>query len=572
MENNQHISTFNRVWAKVILSVLLRHNVSHFCIAPGSRSTPLTLEANRLQRAHLAQVHTHFDERGLGFFALGLAKSTQKPVAIIVTSGTAAANLYPAIVEARQTGVNLFVLTADRPAELQECGANQAILQENMFGQYPVACINLPNPSTIYNPQWLVSMLTQKAFEQSQNAGVVHINVPFTEPLYNAIESQIDQHSWLVPIQSWLNQNKPWAIHSIMQQEVVMHAHWDNWRTKRGVIITGRLPLEQTMGIQSWTDTQGWILLTDVQSGVSASLPYADIWLANKTVRKKLLQADIIVQLGSGIVSKRLNQFIGEFNGEYWIVDETTRLVDPFHHKHTRFQAKAHHWLRAHPPLRQNPWLIEPLALSKFCARFIEEKVGGGLNEASLAHHIGRVLPNNGVLFLGNSLFVRLVDALGTLPENYPIFTNRGASGIDGLVATVAGLSLGSNRPVVAMLGDISTLHDLNSLALLRKVNQPTVIFVINNNGGAIFDMLPVDNTVKDELYRMPQNTEFAEAASLFKLKYAAPFTWADLNSILKQAYSRRVATIIEIKVNPNGASQLYKNLIEQIADATIGA
>ena len=133
------VSVFNRCWSKVILETLVRQGVSHFCIAPGSRSTPLTLEAVRLQNASRATCHSHFDERGLGFFALGIAKSTQAPVAVIVTSGTAAANLYPAIIEARQTGVNLIILTADRPPELWECGANQAIVQQNMFADYPVA-------------------------------------------------------------------------------------------------------------------------------------------------------------------------------------------------------------------------------------------------------------------------------------------------------------------------------------------------------------------------------------------------------------------------------------------------
>ena len=115
------VSVFNRCWSKVILETHVRQGVTHFCIAPGSRSTPLTLEAVRLQNANRALCHTHFDERGLGFFALGIAKSTKKPVAVIVTSGTAAANLYPAIIEARQSHVNLIVLTADRPPELLEC-------------------------------------------------------------------------------------------------------------------------------------------------------------------------------------------------------------------------------------------------------------------------------------------------------------------------------------------------------------------------------------------------------------------------------------------------------------------
>src|SRR5699024_9967359 len=143
---------------------------------------------------------------------------------------------------------------------------------------------------------------------------------------------------------------------------------------------------------------------------------------------------------------KRINQFLATFHGEYWLVDASHRRLDPSHHQQTRFHAKVHHWLRAHPPLRQKPWLLEPLALSQFCDNFIEQQVGSNLNEASLAHHLERLLPANGILFFGNSLFVRLVDALCKLPNNYPIYTNRGASGIDGLLATAAGVAIAHQR------------------------------------------------------------------------------------------------------------------------------
>ncbi|KGQ62219.1 2-succinyl-5-enolpyruvyl-6-hydroxy-3-cyclohexene-1-carboxylic-acid synthase [Gallibacterium anatis] len=565
------ISTFNRCWSKVILESLLRYGVNHICIAPGSRSTPLTLEAARLQDESRVTCHTHFDERGLGFFALGLAKAQQKPVAIIVTSGTAVANLYPAIVEAYQTQTNLIILTADRPIELVECGANQAIRQQNIFAHYPVAEVDLPKPSQDYSATWLVSTLDQACYQQQLTPGVVHINVPFAEPLYQADVQQIDSHSWLQPIASWLHSQKPWVKHPENQVEVLIHENWDLWRTKRGVVVVGRLPLEQSMSISAWVNTMGWVLLTDVQSSVEPTLPYADIWLANKTVFQQLLQADIVIQLGGSIVSKRINQFLATFHGEYWLVDASHRRLDPSHHQQTRFHAKVHHWLRAHPPLRQKPWLLEPLALSQFCDNFIEQQVGSNLNEASLAHHLERLLPANGILFLGNSLFVRLVDALCKLPNNYPIYTNRGASGIDGLLATAAGVAIAHQRPLIAFIGDISALHDLNSFALFRKVKLPTIIFVINNNGGAIFDMLPVENEAKEQYYRLPHNLEFSQIANMFELNYARPYTWADLSSTLKTAYMRKSTTIIEIKVGASEGSTIYKNLLEQIAQAVIG-
>ncbi len=564
-------STFNRSWSRVVLNALLRYGVKHFCIAPGSRSTPLTLEALHLQKQNQAECHSHFDERGLGFFALGLAKATNDPVAIIVTSGTAVANLYPAVIEASISHQKLIVLSADRPVELIDCGANQAIQQQQIFAQYPVASLNLPKPSPQYSANWLIGKIEHACSVQATEGGVVHINLPFEEPLYEADEDEIAQTPWFNTILGWLNKPKTkWYDQQATQKDVLMHENWDYWRTKRGVIVVGKLPLEQGMGLKLWAETLGWCLISDVQSGIDAALPYADIWLSNKTVEQRLLQADIVIQFGTQIVSKRVNQFLSAFKGEFWLVDESLNYLNTYAHQQTRFVAKAHHFTRVHPPLRQKPWLLEPLALSQFCETFIEQQVGGNLNEASLAHHIERVLPANGNLFLGNSLFVRLVDALCKLPESYPIYTNRGASGIDGLIATVAGIAKGSGQPTVAVLGDISALHDLNSVALLRQITQPTILFVINNNGGAIFDMLPVEAHAKEKFYRLSHNFEFSQIATMFGLEYLRPYTWADLGTKLKQAYARRGVTLVEIKVNEQEGSSLYKSIIEQISRASI--
>lgn len=564
-------STFNRSWSRVILNALVRYGVQHICIAPGSRSTPLTLEALHLQQQTQVECHSHFDERGLGFFALGLAKSTKSPVAIIVTSGTAVANLLPAVIEASLTHHNLIVLSADRPPELIGCGANQAIDQQNLFGNYPVATLNLPKPNADFSANWLISVVEQACNQQAQQGGVVHINTPFAEPLYDADENAIGQNPWFAPVQRWLNQPKTkWVDQQATQKDVLMHENWDYWRTKRGVVVVGKLPLEQGMGLKLWADTLGWCLISDVQSGIEAGLPFADVWLSNKTVEQRLLQADIVIQFGSQIVSKRVNQFLSAFKGEYWLVEQSQDYLNPHAHQQTRFVAKAHHFTRVHPPLRQKPWLLEPLALSQFCAGFIEQQVGGNLNEASLAHHIERVLPANGNLFLGNSLFVRLVDALCKLPEGYPVYTNRGASGIDGLIATMAGIAKGSQLPTVGVIGDISSLHDLNSFALLRQITHPTILFVINNNGGAIFDMLPVDPQAKEKFYRLSHNLEFSQIATMFGLEYLRPYTWADLGTKLKQAYVRKGVTIVEIKVNDQEGSALYKSLLEQISRASI--
>lgn len=180
-----------------MLEALTRHGVRHICIAPGSRSTPLTLAA----AAHASVIcHTHFDERGLCYLALGLAKASREPVAIIVTSGTATANLYPAIIEAGLSGERLGVLTADRPPELIDCGANQAIRQQGMYASHPTQVLNLPRPTPDLPARWLVSAIDGAVWELTH--GALHINCPFTEPLYGTNDDDLYQ-GWLATLGGW---------------------------------------------------------------------------------------------------------------------------------------------------------------------------------------------------------------------------------------------------------------------------------------------------------------------------------------------------------------------------------
>lgn len=568
------VSAFNCCWAKVILETLVRNGVKHLCLAPGSRSTPLTLSALQLQTEQRLKCHTHFDERGLGFLALGLAKASQTPVTIVVTSGTAVSNLYPAIIEAAQTETNLIVLTADRPIELINCGANQAIDQQNIFANYPITTINLPRPTRELSANWLMSELDQACLTQQQQAGVIHINAPFAEPLYPNQQDNFNQDPWLNPLHQ-LAPTQTWISKITSKPQSIPNPQWQQWQEKKGIVIAGRLPPHQSDQITTWANSLGWILITDIQSNTNASLPYADIWLANPTVQKQLKQAELIVQFGGHIISKRVNQFLSQFTGEYWIITQGKKRLDPNHHRQHYFDLSIEQWLAAHPAPEQQdkktkPWLLEPLALSQFCHRFIPQQLGSELNEATLAYNLAQLLPSDGSLFLGNSLFIRLVDALAKLPDNYPVYTNRGASGIDGLIATATGVALSEKHPLIAMIGDLSALHDLNSLALLNKVQQPMLLFIINNSGGAIFEMLPVDQQIKADYYRLNHTYQFEQVAKMFNLNYTAPTNWQELTTAVTQALNCQQATVIEITTSPTAGSDNYKKLLEQITQATL--
>lgn len=196
---NHDQAVLNRIWCETLFEELYRFGVRDVCVAPGSRSTPLALEANAHTRLKL---HTHFDERGLGFLALGLAKASQRPVAVVVTSGTAVANLLPAVAEAGLTGEKLVLLTADRPIELVGCGANQAIAQQGIFSNHVCASLNLPSPNTQTSLNWLLTSVDQVLHQQAVSGHAVHINCPFPEPLYSNAPKSIYQ-SYIDTVDVW---------------------------------------------------------------------------------------------------------------------------------------------------------------------------------------------------------------------------------------------------------------------------------------------------------------------------------------------------------------------------------
>ncbi|MFS2224707.1 2-succinyl-5-enolpyruvyl-6-hydroxy-3-cyclohexene-1-carboxylic-acid synthase [Pantoea sp. B65] len=550
--------TFNRRWAEVIIETLTRHGIRHICIAPGSRSAPLTLAAAANGKL---LCHTHFDERGLGHLALGLAKSSAEAVAIIVTSGTAVANLYPAIIEARLTGEKLVVLSADRPPELIGCGANQAIEQQAIFAHH-AQTLNLPRPTAEISARWLVAALDE-LLGQQQN-GAVHINIPLAEPLYGTDNGEY--MSWRENLAGWWQGTQPWVSYD-QHQAVKTHEQWLCWQQKRGVVIAGGgLTTAQGVRVAIWAEQLGWPLLADVQSHTGSPLPAADLWLANPLAQHTLAQAGIVVQFGSRLTSKRLLQWQESLTvPEFWLIDRLPGRREAANLPGCRIVADIDHWLERHPAPRQKPWalVLEPLVqrvqqqIAAACDRF---------GEAQLAHRLATLLPADGQLFIGNSLMVRLVDALGQLPAGYPVYCNRGASGIDGLISTAAGVQRGQPQPTLVVLGDISALYDLNALALLRSAPAPLVLIVVNNDGGQIFSLLPTPVAQRERFFCMPQHLHFEHAAAMFGLHYACPQDWQALQQSVEQGWRRDGVTLIELVVEPEAGAATLKRLVEQVA------
>jgi len=552
------VSSFNRRWAAVILEALTRHGVRHVCIAPGSRSTPLTLAAAE-NRAFIH--HTHFDERGLGHLALGLAKASNAPVAVIVTSGTAVANLYPALIEAGLTGEKLVLLTADRPPELIDCGANQAIRQPGLFASHPTETLSLPRPTRDIPARWLVSTVDNAL--GALRAGALHINCPFAEPLYGEMDET--DLAWQQALGDWWQSDKPW-LSAPAELASPKQRDWFFWRQKRGVVLAGRMSAAEGKKVAEWAQTLGWPLIGDVLSQTGQPLPCADLWLGNAKAVTELEQAQIVVQLGGSLTGKRLLQWQATCTPEeYWLVDPREGRLDPAHHRGRRLVSSVADWLELHPAEKRAPWAAAIPELSRqawqLTAQHSEE-----FGEAQLAHRIRHYLPEQGQLFVGNSLVVRLIDAFSRLPAGYPVFSNRGASGIDGLISTAAGVQRANARSTLAIVGDLSALYDLNALALLRQASAPFVLLVINNNGGQIFSLLPTPQSERERFYLMPQNVQFEHAAAMFSLRYQRPTNWAELESALNTAWSKPRATLIEVVVNDSDGAQMLQNLLAQVS------
>ncbi|NQZ90720.1 MAG: 2-succinyl-5-enolpyruvyl-6-hydroxy-3-cyclohexene-1-carboxylic-acid synthase [Moritella sp.] len=599
----------NRLWASLILEELCRLGVRHVCVAPGSRSTPLVLAAEAHDSLTL---HSHFDERGLGFFALGLAKSLSDPIAVIVTSGTAVANLLPAVVESGLTKEKLVLLTADRPLEQINCGANQAIQQAGLFSSHVCHQLLLPSPSVTITPQWLLSNIDQSLALQQQAGGAVHINCPYPEPLYGG---KADFSDYLAGINSWQSSLQPYSsIHTpyIDATDATDDKYADLYADmpevhKKGLIVVGALSIADMQAVKQWAAVLGWPVLVDPQSGGSSAWAHYDIWLQNQVCHDKLAEAEVLVQFGARLVSKRLGQFIAQHDWQdYWLIAEQAGQLDPYHHRCKQFISPISAWLARFASGKLNSQLSValPLNSSEFadvnqcyhaiygyewaeiltCAsskvrQLVETNYIDNLTEISFAATLDTCLTMPPLtsatsLFIGNSLTVRLLDMFAQLP-NVPVFSNRGASGIDGLLATAAGVQQGEQQAMLCLLGDTSLLYDLNSLALFANPTLPSVIVVMNNDGGAIFDMLPVAQQQKEQLYRMPHGFNFKHAAAMFDLDYIQPLTLADALSAIDHGLNPmsevtgKIRTLLVEIVTPAGAAaQQLKQLFSEVKNA----
>lgn len=470
-----------------IIDQLVQQGARTFCIAPGSRSTPLVLAAAHHPKA---QMHVHYDERGLGFFALGIASGSGKPAVVIVTSGTAVGNLLPSVMEAHNSNIPLILLTSDRPPELRDCSANQSCDQIKIFGPYVQWQTDLP---TEMDEKFFRSILAQAYFASMKNPpGPVHVNCPFRDPLYKPNLKIVE--------------GQPFGLtfprHTIEEYST---------SKTRGAILVGRLPKKDDIkDVLALAKRLKWPVLADILSNARCHPSEEQIrhfdWIEKPT-------PDFVLHFGERMTSKRVLEWLKKVRPEYVHVSPWPQLQDPERILTGRIQADPFEFCKVFEGGYDPEWFKS----WEDCEPEFEET--NHFTEVHAMRKISEVLPSGFGVFLGNGMPIRDGDHFLFPKKPRGFFGNRGLSGIDGNIATIAGLA--EEMPILGFIGDQAALYDLNSLPLLNKTKHRVILIISNNFGGGIFHYLPVTaSPYFEQFWAAAHDFRFEKAAEQFKLPY----------------------------------------------------
>ena len=550
----------NTRWAEALINTLVVCGVQHFFIAPGSRNAPLSMACLRLSHSLGTRCHTFFDERSLAFCALGAAKASDTPTVVITTSGSAVANLLPAAVEASQLALPLILLTADRPEELIGVGANQAIAQPGLFSHFVRYAQNLPLPDDEDVPEQLALLAQQVLTSLRHTPGPIHLNVPLREPLY-VEPSELDSapSAWPVvdkPIlPEWLSAREP----ATDVAPILL--------TSPTVLVAGELQPEEAEVVLKLAEALQLPLLADIGSQLRQRQHPNVLPVPHFLAQTGMLDAvQSIVQFGGRLVSKPLNQWLESTSAPRYLFSASAALLDPSGRAVQR-QVCAVDWPALLPDTLPDQTVFNQklLATGAELSRIVGNCTQSMFSEYSVADTLSKLLPADHALMLGNSLSIRLFDQVAVQREqSNRVYCNRGASGIDGLIATSAGLALVDRHPVTAMIGDMSALYDLNSLAWLRNVTQTMVLVVLNNDGGQIFSMLPAaqQTDVFDAAFLQPHGLDFRDFCAGFGVSYQQVSSESAFRQSYQQVCGQPGGHVIEVTV-PSHAFRAHHALIQ---------
>lgn len=581
----------NILWTRTFVSELSALGVKYACISPGSRSTPLTYA---FAENKTIKTFVHIDERSSAFFALGLAKVTDTPVVLVTTSGTATAELYPAIIESFQQRIPLIVCTADRPPELQNCGANQTINQNNLYKNHIRWFVDIGTPSVTLKRLKFIRDTARQAYYKSSTImrGPVHLNFPFIKPFEP--ESFTDEISELVvknlSERKPLYNNKVKAISANINKYLHLIAS-EVRRYEKGLIIAGPLNNNKSLKklIVKLSGISGYPVISDGASHLRFGSHNNENIIANFDALcrsdsfNEKHKPDLILHFGRTVTSKPLESFLALCNSKRYMINDFGDWFDP---------SKKSTASIANPPVKFCQELITQPELINFKRKdkswlqsFINadesaEKIKHRIieiapfpAEAKIISELMKFIPGNSNIMVSNSLPVRDFDSFASkASKEIFIYHNRGASGIDGIVSTALGINAASKKQTFLLTGDLAFLHDINSLLAAKNYKLPIIIILINNNGGGIFENLPIKSHKKlfNTYFKTPHNIDFSYHIKAYNGYYKKLRSWNDFKKELANSLNRKTFSVLEFETNAVNSLKLRTKYWKVVSSAQL--
>ncbi|NCO76249.1 MAG: 2-succinyl-5-enolpyruvyl-6-hydroxy-3-cyclohexene-1-carboxylic-acid synthase [Cyanobacteria bacterium] len=555
----------NTLWSSIIVETLAKLGLKNAIISPGSRSTPLTLA---FAQNNLINSIPILDERSASFFALGLAKKNKIPTVLICTSGTAGANFYPAIIEAKYSNIPLIILTADRPPELRNCHGGQTINQVNLYGNYPNWHTELSLPSTDLERLFYLRQNIIYSWEKScfPSRGIVHINIPFREPLAPVSELEISEEKKIFIYQQLFANFTP-INHSLKKNNLDLKEYLKLWQShSKGIIIAG---IDSPDNPQLYSEAMAFLsqLLNFPVLGEALSpvrnfsiinenlIINYDVILRNLENANNLIP-EIVILFGEYPTSKQLRNWLNDHKIKTYIITTSEDNLDALHTNSIHLRIN---------PENFSKYLInfDKKATSNYLYQWlkIDDKITINVNEmmnekeeifeAKVAWMLSQYLPEKTPIFIANSMSVRYAEFFWQ-KNNRQIQTyfSRGTNGIEGTLSTALGIAY-QNKPTVLLTGDLALLHDTNGFLINQYLEGSLTIILINNNGGGIFEMLPIADCqpLFEKYFATPQLIDFTNLTKTYNVDYKLINNWQQLQNLLTNLPEKGI-NLWEIKTN----------------------
>ena len=545
---------------------LARCGVEHACTSPGSRSTPIVLSLVREPRI---KCWSHIDERCAGFFALGAAKASERPVAITCTSGTAAANFTPAVIEAWHARVPLIVLTSDRPAELREIGAGQTIDQVKLYGDAVKWFFEVGvHDATPERLRWIRTLACRAYWTASEGRpGPVHLNFPLREPL--VLDGPLpDDDTGRDGGQPYVRFDRPRQI----AQSGARHPFG------RVVIVAGRDERDPAAAAQlaEFAARARIPLLADPLSGArrgAAAVAHYDLLLRDPQFAIAH-RPEFVLRVGDLPTSKPLRAWLAGLDAAQIAIDPDQTWHDPDSVVGLRVGAPHRALLEAvggaDVVAAAGGWLDSWRSADLAAAAAISDVLGEDLSEPMVARLLAQSLPADVTLFVASSMPVRDVEEFFPVRGDPPrVLSNRGANGIDGTVSSAFGVAAAGTGHVVLLIGDVALAHDIGGLLAARRLELAITIVLLNNDGGGIFHFLPVagETDAFEDHVATPHGLDFSHAAALYGCGHERAATPQQLRDMLHRSLRSRSTTIIEVRTERLENLALHRRVADAVAD-----